>query len=85
MKRRPKQIDRFAPTKEHFDAMSWCLKNGIKVSPVPEDWDEISLIIESGGDKVVSPKTYKNHELSKPVYEIYKHYYDKYHLKTKKS
>lgn len=77
MKRRPRQKDKFSPTKEHYKAMCWCIKNGIKVIPVPEDWDEVSLVIESGKDKVVSPKTYKNHELSRPVYEIYEFYYKK--------
>ena len=83
MKRRLKQIDSFAPTKEHYKAMSWCLKNGIKVSPVPESWDQVGLVIESGGEKIVSPKTYKNHKLSKPIYEIYEYYYKKYYQKTK--
>ena len=78
---RPKKIPKidFYPRKIHLNAMAFCLSNGIKITPELIKVNEIRLNIrieENGLVKnMISPVTYSNNEVSRPIYEIYLTYF----------
>jgi hypothetical protein len=78
---RPKKIPKidFYPRKIHLNAMAFCLSNGIKIMPELIKANEIRLNIrieENGLVKnMISPVTYSNNEVSRPIYEIYLTYF----------
>ncbi len=80
---RPKKrkVSDFNPTKQHLNAMNFCISNGIKIYPEMLKSKEFRLNIEITKDKItkhsISPKTYKEHELLKPIYEIYLTYFNR--------
>lgn len=78
---RPKKrkVSDFNPTKQHLNAMSFCISNNIKIYPEMLGSKEFRLNIEITKDKItkhsISPRTYKEHELLEPTYEIYLTYF----------
>ena len=76
-KKKPKSD--FVATKQHINAMAFCLNNGIKIYPVPVGNKEFKLIVEIDSEgnlkKTESPRNYLNHELKRPTYEIYLTYF----------
>ena len=63
---------------EKYDAISWCIKNGIKVYAVPKDANQYFVEVVNNGNIIRSPKTYGRKDWSDKVYEIYLYYYRKY-------
>ena len=80
---RPKkiQVSNFSPTVLHMNAMAYCIANGIKIYPVVLKNNKFLLNIEIEQNKLTkniqSPKTYDQHELLEPTYEIYLTYFKK--------
>lgn len=78
---RPKKriVSDFNPTIQHLNAMAFCISNGIKIYPEMIKGNEFLLNISITKDKLtkhsVSPRSYKQHELLKPIYEIYLTYF----------
>lgn len=59
-------------------AMSWALKNGIKIYIVATR-KGLGIVIEDNGKKVRSPDLYKtNAEASKKIWQLYTYLYEKY-------
>lgn len=83
---------KFYPGKIHVNAMVYCVSKGITIYPLFKKKELILIIrIEKGKDvKIIeSPKTYKQKELTRPIYEIYLTYFKKmvsseYYEKAKK-
>ena len=78
---RPKKkptID-FYPNKIHQNAMAFCIVNGITIEPelIKNNELRLNIRIEKDGlvKNMVSPVTYSNHEVSRPIYEIYLTYF----------
>ena len=68
---------KFTPSNEMHDAMSWCLKNGIKMYVVKKG-GELSIIIEQQMGKTKSSKTYQSQsEADQKIWEIYLYFYQK--------
>jgi hypothetical protein len=63
---------------EKYDAISWCIKNGIKVYAVPMNAKNYFVEVDNNGNITRSPKTYNKKEWSDKVYDIYLYYYKKY-------
>ena len=63
---------------EKYNAISWCIKNGIKVYAVPRDASQYFVEVNNNGNIIRSPKTYGRKDWSDKVYEIYLYYYRKY-------
>jgi hypothetical protein len=74
-----KEVSSFNPKTIHLNAMAYCLSNGIQITPELIKKNELLLNIRIEKDglfkNVVSPRTYKNHELWEPIYEIYLTYF----------
>jgi predicted aldo/keto reductase-like oxidoreductase len=61
-----------------YKAMSWALKNGIKIYAVATK-KGLGIVIEDNGKKVRSPDLYKNNkEASKKIWELYTYLYEKH-------
>jgi len=68
---------KFTPSKEMQDAMSWCLKNGIKQYLVP-NLREFWIVVDQQGKKTKSSKKYeKQSEAEQKIWEIYLYFYQK--------
>lgn len=78
---RPKKTKKsdFSPTKQHLNAMAYCIANGIKIYPEMIKDNKFLLNIEINQNKltkhVQSTKKYDQHELLEPTYEIYLTYF----------
>ena len=53
---------------EKYDAISWCIKNGIKVYAVPRDANQYFVEVDNNGNIIRSPKTYGRKDWSDKVY-----------------
>ena len=61
-----------------YKAMSWALKNGIKIYIVATK-KGLGIVIEDNGKKVRSPDVYKtNAEASKKIWKLYTYLYNKH-------
>jgi len=61
-----------------YKAMSWALKNGIKIYIVATR-KGLGIVIEDNGKKVRSPDIYQtNAEASKKIWELYTYLYNKH-------
>jgi hypothetical protein len=61
-----------------YKAMSWALKNGIKIYIVATR-KGLGIVIEDNGKKVRSPDIYQtNLEASKKIWELYTYLYNKH-------
>lgn len=67
-------------TKEQ-EAMMWCVKNNIRISPKAKSTTQWSLVIDLNGSLNESPETYPKTTIWKKLFEFYKYYYDKYNKK----
>lgn len=80
-KRKKKTVIGFYPEKIHLNAMAFCINNGITIIPELLRKNELRLNIRIEKDglikNIISPKTYSNNELWKPIYEIYLTYFKK--------
>ena len=69
-------------SKEEFTAYEWCIKNGIRISPMAKDniswWVEISI----GKKTHRSPECFTKDIIWQKVFEFYTYYYNK-NLKLK--
>ena len=76
-----KEVSNFYPDKQHINAMVFCIANGITIFPEIAKGGEFTLNVRIEKDgyirNIVSPKTYRNHELSEPTYKIYLTYFKK--------
>lgn len=84
-KKKEKKTDwgNFYRSDEEFEAMRWCIKNGICIGPLAVEKGKtnpanyyIEIIIK--GEKHRSPESFPAKETWKQIYKYYKHYHDKY-------
>lgn len=74
------QIDmgNYIPNKQEQLAYSWCINNGIYISPKPASTSSWHLLVEINKKISISPDTYKKVEIWKQLYKFYTYYYNKY-------
>lgn len=65
------------PTKEHHDAIKWCLKNNIKIGALPTK-DGLKVEINDNGKRKISDNVYENYQVSDKCWELYLYIYKKY-------
>ena len=75
-----KQLQKYDPPKAEYEAMAWCLSNGIQIYIHCYEPYIMHLAIRINGKENISPETYAWNEILKKKYEFYKYYYDKYHV-----
>ena len=75
-----KQLERYDPPKAEYEAMAWCLKNGIHIYIHCDEPYSMHLAIRINGKENISPETYAWNEILKKKYEFYKYYYEKYNV-----
>ena len=78
-KKKKKTLIEFNPTMMHLNAMAYCLSNGITITPelIKKETIRLNIRIEKDGHikNMVSPVSYTNRELTRPIYEIYLTYF----------
>ena len=79
-----KQLQKHDPTKAEYEAMAWCLSNGIQIYIHCDEPYVMHLAIRINGKENISPETYAWNEILKKKYEFYKYYYDKYYVQKRK-
>ena len=75
-----KQLQKYDPPKAEYEAMAWCLSNGIQIYIHCDEPYVMHLAIRINGKENISPETYAWNEILKKKYEFYKYYYDKYYV-----
>lgn len=71
-------MGKYLPTEEDMKAASWCLNNGIKISPYPEAPGSWWIDIEINGKVNRSPYKYSKLNVWQTLHEFYRYYYNKY-------
>lgn len=66
-------------TSEH-EAMLWCIRNGIYISPFAKSTTEWFIVISINGKSNQSPIAYEKNEIWKQMYVYFLYYYNK-HMK----
>ena len=79
-----KQLQKYDPPKAEYEAMAWCLSNGIQIYIHCDEPYVMHLAIRINGKENISPETYAWDEILKKKYEFYKYYYDKYYVQKRK-
>lgn len=78
----PDPMGNYVPKALEYEAMMWCTKNGIKITPyaATQGTGAISwyLHIDIGNEVKRSPTTYKKLLIWKKLFELYRFYYNKY-------
>jgi hypothetical protein len=64
-------------TEEHHEAMSWCLKNNIKIYPKVVK-NGFRIEINDNGKLIRSPKVYLDLEVQLKMWELYLYFYKKF-------
>lgn len=73
----------YIPNKKEQEAYSWCISNGIYISPkVSKSSSEWHLLIEINKKINISPDTFKKVEIWKQLFKYYVYYYEKYENKV---
>jgi hypothetical protein len=71
----------FSPDIIHQNAMAYCVANNVIIIPelIKKNEIRLNIRIEKNGrvKNILSPKTYTNKEIVKPIYEIYLAYFRK--------
>jgi hypothetical protein len=62
-------------TEKHFEAISWCIENGIKVYVNPTK-KGLSVQINDNGQIVQSPETYTKKQADLKVWALYLYLYE---------
>jgi hypothetical protein len=88
-RRKKGKFDDTIPLKDCHLAMSWCLKNGIKIYVEPLNWRQVKIIVEDNGKRYESRETYNQTKLRvrdklihEEVYKTYIKYYNERSGKT---
>ena len=63
---------------EELEAYSWCIKNGIRISPIAKDETNWFIEITINNKTNRSPETYKKMVIWEKLFEYYLYYYGKY-------
>ena len=79
-----KQLKPYDPPKAEYEAMAWCLTNGIQIYIHCDEPYVMHLAIRINGKENISPETYAWNKILKKKYEFYKYYYDKYYVQKRK-
>lgn len=75
---KPKEKSNFIlPTIQHHDAMSWCLRNNIKVSVFPT-LKGLKVEVNDNGKIKLSDNYYKNDDACNKCWELYLYIYKKF-------
>lgn len=72
-----KQSTSIIVTDEHHKAMSWCLKNNIKIYPKVVK-NGFRIEINDNGKLIRSPKVYSDLEVQLKMWELYLYFYKKF-------
>lgn len=68
----------YIQNKYEQDAMIWCVKNNIQISPFAKSTSEWYLDITLSGKMTRSPESYDKKTLWKQMFKYYIYYYEKY-------
>jgi len=71
----------YTPAKEETEAMIWCIRNKIFISPVAIKEAKWTIEILNNGKTSTDPADYKKVDIWEKMYSYYKYYYDKYEKK----
>ena len=63
---------------EELEAYGWCIKNGIRISPIAKDETNWFIEITINNKTNRSPETYKKMVIWEKLFEYYLYYYGKY-------
>jgi hypothetical protein len=61
------------------EAMLWCMRNGIYISPFAKSTTEWFIVISINGKSNQSPIAYEKNEIWKQMYVYFLYYYNKHH------
>lgn len=79
IKRNQVDMGSYIPSSKEQEAYSWCIKNGIFISPKyigsSTAWN---ITIDINKKINISPESYKKIDIWKKMFEYYVYYYDKY-------
>ena len=71
-------MGQYVQTDEELEAYSWCIKNGIHISPLAKDETNWFIEITINNKTNRSPETYKKVVIWEKLFEYYLYYYEKY-------
>ena len=71
-------MGQYVQTDEELEAYSWCVKNGIHISPLARDETNWFIEITINNKTNRSPETYKKVVIWEKLFEYYLYYYEKY-------
>ena len=61
-----------------WDARSWCLNNGITISPLAKSSNSWFIVITNKGKIATSPEHYGKTIIWQKIFTYYKYYYEQY-------
>ena len=82
-KQPPIDMGNYMPNKHEQLAYSWCINNGIYISPKSATTSTWHLLIDINKKINISPNVYKKIEIWEQLYKFYSYYYNKYAIKVK--
>jgi hypothetical protein len=77
----PWDMGDYTPTKEEAEAMRWCIRNKIYITPVAIRESRWTIEILNNSKTSTDPNNYKKLDIWIKMYEYYKYYYEKYENK----
>ena len=80
-KKSPWDMGDYTPTNEEAEAMRWCIRNQIYISPVAIRESRWTIEILNNGKTSTDPNNYKKLDIWIKMYSYYKYYYNKYENK----
>ncbi len=80
-KKSPWDMGDYTPTEDESEAMRWCIRNNIFISPVAIREARWTIEILNNGKTNKDPNDYKKLDIWIKMYEYYKYYKDKYEKK----
>ena len=76
-------MGRYEATDEDWEAMRWCINNGITIAPFAKEPGSWYIDITINGKTNRSPHIYIRDMIWEKIYEYYRYYYEKYFQDSK--
>jgi len=80
-KKSPWDMGDYTPTNEEAEAMRWCVRNQIYISPVAIRESRWTIEILNNGKTSTDSNNYRKLDIWIKMYSYYKYYYNKYENK----
>ena len=80
-KKSPWDMGDYTPTNEEAEAMRWCVRNQIYISPIAIRESRWTIEILNNGKTSTDTADYKKLDIWIKMYSYYKYYYNKYENK----